>query len=260
MNNIIKSPIISLGVYDIKSEKGSPTKVSGRPFHALTYRKEGAVKIDIGGKTLVSSKKCITLTPKGESYETEILEDTHMIAIHFDCLDENVFNIPFVLENVELRLEQIFETIFENYTTGSDNNYRCYSHFYWLLSEVEELLRQKVEKKIHPAVIEAKTQIERNFADNNFNIDTLVASLSISASYLRREFLKAYSVTPIEYLKHVRLQKAISLLSSDYYSIEELAKICGYGSTSYFIQSFHKCTGYSPRKYKEKLLNYKNEE
>lgn len=259
MNNIIKSPIISLDVYNVNSPTSKVTKVSGRPFHALTYRKKGSVRIDIGSNSLLSNAGCITLTPKGQSYSTEILEDTHIIAIHFDCLDENMFNIPFVLEKSQERLERLFDAILDTYSANGSNNYSCYSHFYSLLCEVEELLRKNEEKKILPEVLKAKLEIEKNFNDNNFNIDSLVSSLSISPSYLRREFKKAFSVTPIDYLKHVRLQKALSLLSSDYYSIDELAKICGYGSTSYFIQSFHKSTGYSPLKYKEKFLINKEE-
>ena len=80
-------------------------------------------------------------------------------------------------------------------------------------------------------------------------------NLDISASYLRSEFKNAYGVTPIEYLKHIRHQNALSLLASDYYTVEELAEKCGYGSASYFIQSFRKITGYSPLKYKEKFLD-----
>lgn len=258
MNNIINSPIISLDVYNIKSPSSKATKVSGRPFHALTYRKKGSVRIDIGSNSLLSNAGCITLTPKGESYSTEVLEETHMIAIHFDCLDENMFNIPFVIERSHDRLERLFDAILDTYSTDGSNNYGCYSHFYSLLCEIDEILRKREEKKIPPAVLDAKSHIEQSFEDNDFNIDSLVASLSISSSYLRREFKKAFSVTPIDYLKYIRLQKAISLLSSDYYSIDELAKNCGYGSTSYFIQSFHKSTGYSPLKYKEKFLTHKD--
>ena len=97
--------------------------------------------------------------------------------------------------------------------------------------------------------------IEANFRDSNFNIDRLVDALPISASYLRREFKKAYGVTPIEYLKNIRLQNAISMLSANYYSIEELAKKCGYCSASYFIQSFKKSVGCSPTKY-QRERNY----
>ncbi len=254
MNNIINSPIISLDIFDIKSPASKPTKVSARPFHALTYRKKGSVKIEIEGESFLSKTDCITFTPKNQSYSTEVIEDTHMIAIHFNCLDENMFNAPFILDNSNLYLQKLFDAVFDSYSTDGSNNYGCYSHFYSLLYEIEKILRQNEEKKILSEVLDAKIKIEKNFENADFNIDFLVSTLQISSSYLRREFKKAFSVTPIEYLKYVRLQKALSMLSSDYFSIDELAKNCGYRSTSYFIQSFHKSTGYSPLKYKEKFL------
>lgn len=259
MNNIIKSPVISLSAYDIKSPKGKITKVSGRSFHSLTYRKQGTVKINIGDKTLISTAGCITLTPKKQSYSTKIMQDTHLIAIHFDCLDENMYNIPFVLDSNNQQLRQLFELVVKKYSTDDVNNYECFSYFYKILAEIEKHFRKKQESKIIPAILEAKSKIEKNFADNNFNIDSLVSELPISASYLRNAFKKAYSVSPIDYLKYVRQQNAISLLSSSYYSVEELAEKCGYSSASYFIQAFRKSTGYSPLQYKEKFLDPENE-
>ncbi len=253
MNKIIKSPIISLDAYNIDSDKGETTKLKGRAFCSLTYRKEGLVKIKTDEASFLSSEDCITFVPKYQDYSTQIVCNTKMIAIHFDYLGENMlmFKKPFVFKNSNQHLKQLFELVFETYTIDDTNNYECYSHFYRLLFEIEKILRKNKEEKekIIPAVIKAKTIIEKNFSNNNFNIDSLVASLSISAAYLRREFKKAYSVTPIEYLKYVRHQKAVSLLSSEYYTIEKIAKECGYGSMSYFIQTFKKTTGFSPKKF-----------
>ena len=253
MNNIIKSPIISLNIYDIKAPKGKLTKVKGRSFYALTYRKQGKVKINIENQSLISTSDCITLTPKEQNYSTEILSDTHMIAIHFDCLENN-FKEPFVIKNKSPQIKQLFELVFKTYSGDDTNNFECYSYFYKLLAEIERIFRENSESKILPAVSEAKLKIENNYSDNNFNIDSLVAESSISASYLRSEFKKAYSYTPIEYLKYVRHQNALSMLLSDYYTVEEISQKCGYCSSSYFIQDFRKTTGYSPLKYKEKFL------
>ena len=110
-------------------------------------------------------------------------------------------------------------------------------------------------QKISSSVIRAKEMIENNFRDSDFNIDRIVSTLAISASYLRREFKAAYGVAPIEYLKNIRLRNAISLLSADYYTVEELAEKCGYSGASYFIQALKKSTGYSPIEYKRIYLN-----
>ncbi len=255
MYKIINSPIISLSVYNVNTPKGKLEKVKARPFHSLSYRKEGIAKLYIKDTSYISEPDCITFMPRGTNYSTEIIRDTNMIAVHFDCIEENEFLPPFVLRNTNQQLRQLFDLILEKHSAEAPGNFECYSLFYKLLSNLMKVFREEQEKDINPSVSEAKIRIERNFSDNSFNIDSLVSELPISASYLRSEFKKAYSVTPIEYLKYIRLQNAISMLISDYYSIEELAKKCGFGSTSYFIQSFSKSTGFSPLKYKENYLN-----
>lgn len=255
MNFFINSPITSLNVYDVKSHKGKPTRVGGREFNSITYRKEGTVKLDFDGKILVSHKGSITFTPKNTDYTTEIISDTHMIAIHFDYPLKSEFAEPFVYENSNHIICNLFDEIYEKYSAEDADNYECYSVFYKILSELKRQFTMSHGQKISSSVIRAKEMIENNFRDSDFNIDRIVSTLAISASYLRREFKAAYGVAPIEYLKNIRLRNAISLLSADYYTVEELAEKCGYSGASYFIQAFKKSTGYSPIEYKRIYLN-----
>ena len=255
MKDIQKSPIISVNVYDVKTPKHNSVEVKGRPFCALTYRKQGTVKINIDGKTMVSHKNCITLTPKNKSYTTEVLEDTQMTAIHFNCLHNNAFQTPFVFENHNPLLAELFDIIYKKYSAEDSCNYECFSRLYELLEMVLKHLKSTEERKLNPKIISAKKEIDAHFTDNDFNINKLAESLSVNTSFLRREFKKAYAVSPIAYLKDARLQKALLLLLSDYYSVDEIAKECGYSSTSYFIQVFHKAKGISPQKYKEQYFN-----
>lgn len=254
MNNNIKSPIISLTVYDIRSSKEKVNKVEGRPFCSLSYRKHGTVNFNISENTFVSNANCITFIPANQSYYTEITEDTHIIAVHFNPLNTKMFTKTFTILNNDQELQQLFDLVMENYSTENDNNYECYSYFYKILAKIEKHFITKKESTINPAISKAKSEIDKNFSDAEFNINSLVSTLPICASRLRSEFNKTYSISPIKYLKYVRMQNAISLLASNYYSVEDIAKKCGYSSTSYFIQSFTKSTGFSPLKYKEKFL------
>jgi len=252
MQKFIKSPILSLRAYDIMTPACKPVAVAGRPFHALSYRKQGKVTLACEDVSLTSASECITLMPKRKSYTTEVLQDTHMIAIHFDCVEEEELQ-PFVLTHVPLRLQQLFEQMLKT-DSACGGSYESYACFYRLLSELEQLLRKQRKEKIIPAVMEAKERIDRDFRDPNFNIDVLVASLPVSASYLRQEFHKVYAITPIGYLRQVRLQNAIDLLASGCCSVTDLAGRCGYSSVAYFVQSFRKSTGYSPLRYKKMFL------
>jgi AraC-like DNA-binding protein len=254
MNNFIISPVISLNAFDTKTLKGKTAKVEGRMFYSLSYRKHGAVNINVGKKHLISKADSITFIPKKQAYTTSVIEDTHLTAIHFDCVDKNICTEAFVLDNCPKQFQHLFETVYNTYTSDKSCNYECYSLLYKLLSEIEKHLAVNSDIKTNPYVAQAKSMIEKNFSDNNFNIDLLISNLPIGSSYLRSEFKKAYSVTPIEYLKNIRHQNALSLLSSDYYTVEDIAGMCGYSSSSYFIQVFRKTTGLSPLKYKQNFF------
>ena len=253
IKNIKFSPIISINAHEVKTPKQPPTEVKGRPFYAITYRKSGIIKISTKSGSVISQKSCVTLTPKNCSYTTEVIEDTHIIAIHFDFTDNFDLQNPIVFEKQSHRISELFELILATHSADSIN-FKCYSLFYELLEEIRHQLETTGNNMINPKIAKAKENIEKNFASNNFNIDALATSLSINSSYLRREFKKTYSISPISYLKNIRLENALSMLLSDYYSIDEIAKKCGYGSSSYFIQVFHKAKGCSPRKYKERYF------
>ena len=190
MNNIIKSPIASLKVYDTKLPKEEINTVTGRPFCSLSYRKEGVVKFNIGKDSFISRPDSISFMPKGQSYNTEIIEDTRMVVIHFNVFDENIAATPFVIENKISHIQQLFNLVLKNYSAEDVNNYECYSYFYKILAEIEKYFQKNNADKINPAVAAAKLKIEKNFADSNFNIDSLISCLDISASHLRSEFKK----------------------------------------------------------------------
>ena len=99
----------------------------------------------------------------------------------------------------------------------------------------------------------SKDIIEKRYSDSLFSIESLASENGISTTYLRREFNRAYGISPISYLKDIRIKRAIQLLLTQDLTVTKIAKMCGYSSTSYFIQDFHKAIGESPLEYRNKL-------
>ena len=54
------------------------------------------------------------------------------------------------------------------------------------------------------------------------------------------------SSKPIEFIKSIRLNRALELLQSHKYTITEVSELCGYSSISYFSTVFKKYFGKSP--------------
>ena len=69
------------------------------------------------------------------------------------------------------------------------------------------------------------------------------------------DFTLAYNVSPIRYLRSVRIKKAMELLISDAASISDIAEMAGYGSVYNFSKMFKAETGASPSEYAKAYSN-----
>lgn len=65
-------------------------------------------------------------------------------------------------------------------------------------------------------------------------------------------FQKYLSTSPISFLNHYRLKKGSLLLRSTSMSITEIAYACGFSTTSYFCELFHKYYNITPGAYRNK--------
>jgi two-component system, response regulator YesN len=72
--------------------------------------------------------------------------------------------------------------------------------------------------------------------------------------YFSRTFKKVVGRGFADYLKDLRLKKALDLLSNPILRIKEIASLVGYQDPNYFSRLMKKETGYSPGEYREIML------
>jgi two-component system response regulator YesN len=75
-------------------------------------------------------------------------------------------------------------------------------------------------------------------------------AVGVSAPYLSRIFSAQCGVTLIDYLTHLRMERASELLLGGTRSVAEVAEAVGYGSSSHFSRVFKKVIGLSPADYR----------
>lgn len=92
----------------------------------------------------------------------------------------------------------------------------------------------------------ARQTLDNDFTDPELNIQRLSAILHVNRVQLSRDFVKRYGVTISDYLRNLRIQKGISLLTTTDLSITEIAEICGYNSVAYFSKVIIAATGQPP--------------
>lgn len=84
---------------------------------------------------------------------------------------------------------------------------------------------------------------------NNINLDTLAKIAGMNPKYFCRYFRSMTERTPIDYLNYYRIECACEMLSTKDISIKEVAISCGFNDESYFIKTFHKYKGITPKQF-----------
>ncbi|MEL7589392.1 MAG: two-component regulator propeller domain-containing protein [Prolixibacteraceae bacterium] len=101
--------------------------------------------------------------------------------------------------------------------------------------------------------------VDKHILDANFTVEQLAAELNMSRSSLHRKMRALTSQSATEFIRYVRLKKAIKLMKEGNYNIDEVGYAVGFNSHSYFSQSFKKQFGKTPSAYlnDQKNLNKK---
>ncbi|MCS3801184.1 helix-turn-helix domain-containing protein [Niastella sp. OAS944] len=72
--------------------------------------------------------------------------------------------------------------------------------------------------------------------------------------HLSRHFSKYFKVTLGDYIRTIKVQKALSLLPNKQLSLTEIAAECGFADQSHFIRSFKSCHQLTPLHYRKLFL------
>ena len=151
----------------------------------------------------------------------------------------------------------MFENLLAIFDVNNPLDFRCMSVFYELLAKLKDFAEKQTTSAVPPKIATIREYVLQNYQDPSLYVESLANKFSISTSYLRREFSKAYGISPINFLTSVRLKNAQNMLDSDAPSITEISQQCGFSSLSYFIQVFRKHIGKSPREYRQRNISIK---
>ena len=81
----------------------------------------------------------------------------------------------------------------------------------------------------------------------------IAASVALSESACLRSFRQMLGITPIQYVKQFRVEKAAELLRSTRLKTGEIGMECGFADGSYFIKTFREIKHCTPKEYRAKF-------
>ena len=134
-----------------------------------------------------------------------------------------------------------------------------------LLARVRNLIEQRRElrKKFSAGVVlkpgevavtslddallkKAVSFVEQHIAEEDLSIDDLARELSVSRATLNRKLRAVADLSPADFIRYLRLQRARELLEKNTGTVAEIAYQVGYGSPSHFSAAFRERFGIPP--------------
>jgi AraC-like DNA-binding protein/quercetin dioxygenase-like cupin family protein len=151
-------------------------------------------------------------------------------------------------------LEQVEELIrrLEEELNGKRAGYRyaaagMFSQLVVYLSRCYTEMKQP-EPRALLRIAETLSYMERHYAEK-ITMKDLVRIAHMSESSLLRTFRRALGVTPIAYLIHLRIRRAMDIMRNEGANVTEAAFRVGFSDSNYFSRQFRKVMGTSPRRF-----------
>jgi len=184
--------------------------------------------------------------------------------------DPMLAGVPVILLTARAGVEDEVEGL----ETGADQYVRKPFEPSVLLAQVENLLAQRerlrnyfrqeaglVEKPEAPSSsspFEARLHecIEAHLDDSLFSVEMLADEMALSPSQLRRRMKEELHQTPNELIRHLRLQRAATLLREGAGTISEIAFAAGFNSLHYFSRTYRAHFGISPSEHLRQGSDY----
>lgn len=99
---------------------------------------------------------------------------------------------------------------------------------------------------------EAVSWLKRNYT-NSVNMDQLVEHIGYSRARFFALFKRQTNMTPGEYLRNYRLEKAKDMLVRTDLPAIRIGELCGLGDPAHFSRLFRTMTGYTPLAYRKRF-------
>jgi AraC-like DNA-binding protein len=127
-----------------------------------------------------------------------------------------------------------------------------------LLTALNKLIQKKDSYKKTPVWAKELKEILQDHIDTNLNLKEISKNLDMHPAYLSREFSKYFDNFSFgDYIRKLRIEKAIQFLNTSSYSLTEIAYLTGFSDQSHFSRIFKAHTGKNPSAYKKAMKRNK---
>lgn len=96
---------------------------------------------------------------------------------------------------------------------------------------------------------EVRKTVLAHMEDSDFNVTRLSEEIGYGSKQLYRKLKQLTGMSPVEYIRDMRMQRAAELLRQGKYTITETMYLVGFSNSGYFSRCFQKAFGMTPSEY-----------
>jgi len=249
--------------------KYAVTEDHSHPGYSFILTFDNNCKVKIDGKMIESGPgKLTAFSPGVQHHEIQTDDFCRYIAVMIDkdffeeqAKDYSPENLPVFRADVFNPTGEL-KTYLKDFMIEYQNKLPGYEKILDSLgltithAIIRILLKKDTSKQEVGARIDIGNLIEfmHSNYDKKLTIDDLSRHISLSPSHFSRLFKNETGKSPLDYLIHLRLDKAKKMLLNSNKNITEIALDTGFNSSSHFSSTFIKYLNISPSDYKKKYL------
>lgn len=180
----------------------------------------------------------IYFTSFGEEVERTLQQVTHKLG--------PVFNLDLHSPPISI----IFETLKAVSNKKLNDAFTSSSLAFSFLMELRRFSLNLMDHKEWPeSIVLAVAFIEKHYAEP-ITLDDIVNVSNLSKYHFTRLFHDYLKVTPIQYLRKVRINHSIHLLKNDSLTVDDIAERVGFSNGNYFGKVFRSAVGLPPGEFR----------
>lgn len=238
---------------------------------------QGEIECEIGTDKVFAGEGDFIFVPMGlvfrlmaENTATvrAIVFESALISDNMENFESDIFYMFYVQSRNKITVFEKDHPIYESLVFAMDNSHDefvskdvCYklpirANIYLIMTQLLRYYcdsKDEMSRMIYHNVLRLRPCIE--YIDTHFTekiyIETLAEMITVSNDYFTKMFKDSIGKTPIDYINGLKINKALTYLSTTDMPLNEVSDVVGFSGPNYFHKIFKQYMGTSPLAYRK---------
>ncbi len=238
---------------------------------------QGEIECEIGTDKVFAGEGDFIFVPMGlvfrlmaENTATvrAIVFESALISDNMENFESDIFYMFYVQSRNKITVFEKDHPIYESLVFAMDNSHDefvskdvCYklpirANIYLIMTQLLRYYcdsKDEMSRMIYHNVLRLRPCIE--YIDTHFTekiyIETLAEMITVSNDYFTKMFKDSIGKTPIDYINGLKINKALTYLSTTDMPLNDVSDVVGFSGPNYFHKIFKQYMGTSPLAYRK---------